>query len=175
MLAVLCCLNFAEAASKKSGDKRSDELRRHKALEKKQQSRLEFSAVRWHTELTRALKEAQRTNKNILLLVTGSDWCPPCKALEKKVFSHKDFAEIAPASLVLLKADFPRRKAQSAEEKKQARAIVKKYPVRGYPTVFMLSPTGKILEKKVGFGGGSAKSYLKSFRSFKQVKNKNKK
>ena len=122
----------------------------------------------WYTSLDAALKEAAKTNRQILLVVSGSDWCPPCMQLERKILSHKDFLKIASENLVLLKADFPRRTPQSAQEKADASAIIKRYPIDGVPTVFLLSSTGKVLDKKVGFPGGSPKKYLESFKGFKK-------
>ena len=139
-----------------------------KAVLKKQKIE-QNKSVKWHSDLNSALKEAQATQRQILLLATGSDWCPPCMNLEKKVLSHKDFAKLANENLVLLKADFPRRRAQSESEKSAAREIVKKYSVEGFPTVYLLTPDGKVLDKKVGFGGKSdPESYLKRFKGFKK-------
>ena len=126
------------------------------------------SEPQWYTSLDAALKEAARTNRQILLVVSGSDWCPPCMQLERKILSTKDFLQIAAANLILLKADFPRRAPQSAQEKADANAIIKRYPIEGFPTVFLLSSNGEVLDKKVGFSGGSPKKYLESFKGFKK-------
>ena len=122
----------------------------------------------WYTSLDAALKEAAKTKRQILLVVSGSDWCPPCMQLERKIFSHKDFLKIAGENLVLLKADFPRRKPQSRQEKADAFAIVKRYPIEAYPTVFLLSSTGEVLDKKVGFSNSTPEKYLESFKGFKK-------
>lgn len=167
LLLAFISLSAAEAASSKR-----DKIVQKKMQEKKLKDSM--SSVRWHTDLSAALKEAKRGNKQILLLVTGSDWCPPCKNLEKKIFSQKSFIESS-HSVVLLKADFPRKRKQSDAEKKQARLITQKYRISGYPTVFLLDSNGKILDKKVGFSSGTPKSYLKKFKGFKPVKLKKQK
>lgn len=157
LLALIVCWGITGdlmAASKR-------DLQRKRHLDDKK------NEVKWYNNLNTALTEAQKSNKQILLLITGSDWCPVCKNLHSKVFEHKDFKEFANKKLVLLKADFPRRREQNAMEKGQAQEVVKKYPSSGYPTVYLLDSQGNVLEKKVGFGGGSAKSYLKSFKKLK--------
>ena len=49
----------------------------------------------WLTNYDAALKQAAKEKKAILVLFTGSDWCPPCMQLERKILSHKDFLKIA--------------------------------------------------------------------------------
>ena len=140
-------------------------------VKKKRAERKAQKQVKWHTNLASALAEAQKNKSQILLLATGSDWCPPCMNLEKKIISHKDFAKVVKANnLVLLKADFPRRREQSAQEKADAQAIVKVYPANGVPSVYLLDSQGKVLDKKTGFSGksDSPESYLKSFKGFEK-------
>ena len=36
-----------------------------------------------------ALAKAKAEKKNVLVEFTGSDWCPPCIAMRKNVFSKK--------------------------------------------------------------------------------------
>jgi len=42
--------------------------------------------VNWQTDFDLAKKQAKEENKPILMLFTGSDWCPPCKMLKKRFF-----------------------------------------------------------------------------------------
>ena len=53
------------------------------------------------------------------------------------------------------------------EIKKQAQEVVRRYPHDGFPTVYLLGPDGKVLDKKVGFADESVKSYLKKFKGYK--------
>ena len=43
--------------------------------------------------------------KMVLMDFTGSDWCPPCKALEKNVLSSPAFEAFAKENLVLVQVD----------------------------------------------------------------------
>ncbi|MGB1930549.1 MAG: thioredoxin family protein, partial [Mariniblastus sp.] len=38
-------------------------------------------------DAAKAIQQAQAENKDVIFLFTGSDWCPPCKKLEKEVLS----------------------------------------------------------------------------------------
>jgi thioredoxin-related protein len=42
----------------------------------------------WLTDFSAAKKKAKEENKPILMLFTGSDWCPWCIKWEKEAFSQ---------------------------------------------------------------------------------------
>lgn len=73
------------------------------------------------------------------------------------MFKSAEFAEYARKNLVLVEADFPRRKAQAAELKKANEELKKKYaePFEGYPTVVLVDAEGKSLGAEVGYPPGS--------------------
>ena len=54
----------------------------------------------WLTDAAQASKIAKEQNKDLLLLFTGSDWCPPCMKLEEEVFSQADFLQEAQQQFV---------------------------------------------------------------------------
>ena len=114
----------------------------------------------WLTDLSKASAQAKESKKLVLLDFTGSDWCPPCKALHKNVLTSKEFTAFAKDNLVLVEVDFPRSKKQSAELKKANAELQKKFAIDGYPTIIVLDPDGKELSKEVGYGGTSAAEYV---------------
>lgn len=114
----------------------------------------------WLTDYDAALAKAKQEQKLVLLDFTGSDWCPPCKALHKNVFSTKEFLDFAAKNLVLVELDFPKSKPQSAELKKANRELSKKFEIEGYPTVIILDGNAKQLSKDVGYRGEDAKRFI---------------
>ncbi|MBC8095435.1 MAG: thioredoxin family protein [Akkermansiaceae bacterium] len=114
----------------------------------------------WLTDFAKAEAKARAENKLLFVEFTGSDWCPPCKALHKNVLATGEFMSFARRNLVLLEVDFPRRKPQSAALKAANKALNRKFNVEGYPTVIVLSPEGKELKKSVGYSGQDAKTYI---------------
>ncbi|MFY7937555.1 MAG: thioredoxin family protein, partial [Flavobacterium sp.] len=64
----------------------------------------------WTTSLEAAKTEAAASNKNILLVFSGSDWCAPCIKLDRTIFQSDVFKAEAEKKWVLLKADFPKKK-----------------------------------------------------------------
>lgn len=121
----------------------------------------------WMTDLAKAQEKAKAEKKFVLVDFTGSDWCPPCKALHKNVFSSEEFAEFAKNNLVLVEIDFPRRKEQSEQLKKVNRELAKKYEIDGYPTVIVFDSNGKQVDKKVGYSGAGAKEYVAELKKMK--------
>jgi len=123
--------------------------------------------LQWMTDLPAAQKKAAEEKKLVLIDFTGSDWCPPCKALHKNVFSSTEFDEFAKANLVLVEIDFPRKKEQSDELKKANRALATQYEIKGYPTVVVLDGSGKQLSKEVGYSGLAGKDYVAKLKKLK--------
>ncbi len=97
----------------------------------------------WETDFNKASTAAIASGKYILLDFSGSDWCGWCIRLEKEVFSQNAFKDFAEENLVCVLVDFPRAKEQSKELKKQNMELTRKYDIKGYPTIVILSPDGK--------------------------------
>ena len=64
----------------------------------------------WGTDYDAALARAAKEKRPVLALFTGSDWCPYCVQLEKKVLKDSLFQKFAEKNVVLLYLDFPRKK-----------------------------------------------------------------
>ena len=121
------------------------------------------AAKGWTTDFKKAVKAAQKTGRYMLLDFSGSDWCGWCVRLEKEVFSKKEFQEYAEKNLVCIMLDFPRMKRQSKVLKRQNQALLKKYGVRGFPTVLVLGPKGAVAGK-TGYRRGGPEEYVKHLK-----------
>ena len=122
----------------------------------------------WLTDLNKAKEKAKTENKRILMNFTGSDWCPPCKALHKNVFASAEFGEFAKTNLVLVEVDFPTAKKQSAELKKANDELSKKFNIEAYPTIIVLDSSGKELSRNAGYGGEKAKEFIAKIEAAKK-------
>ncbi len=94
----------------------------------------------WSTDLEKAFEKAKAEKKSVLVEFTGSDWCPPCIAMRKNVFSRKEFVEAASKKYILVELDFPNGD-KALKEKNQPYA--EKYKIEGFPTVILFNPAGK--------------------------------
>ncbi len=118
----------------------------------------------WITNFEAAKAKAAAEKKPLLLDFTGSDWCGWCIKLDKEVFSQDAFKAYAKDSLVLVELDFPRDSSTLPEGvAEQNEALAKKYGVRGFPTILILSPEGKLIEK-TGYQRGGADAYVEHIK-----------
>jgi len=123
-----------------------------------------IAAEGWLTDYDAAVAKAKAEKKTILLDFTGSDWCGWCIKLDKEVFSQKAFKEYADKNLVPVVLDFPRKKEQSEEIKKQNRELQKKYKIRGYPTIILVNSEGKEIAR-TGYQRGGAEKYVEHLKT----------
>ena len=94
----------------------------------------------WTTDLDKAFQKAKAEKKSVLVEFTGSDWCPPCIAMRKNVFTKKEFVEKASQKFILVELDFPNG---DEEVKKKNQPYAEKYKIEGFPTVILFNPEGK--------------------------------
>lgn len=118
----------------------------------------------WENNLEQAKKEATEQNKKILLVFSGSDWCGPCIKLDKIVWQSDVFKKESEKNWILLKADFPKKKADllSPELTENNKKLAEKYNKGGnFPLVVLLDNNGKVISM-TGFKNVTAEEYLKS-------------
>jgi protein disulfide-isomerase len=115
----------------------------------------------WMTDWEAAKAKSKAENKPILINFTGTDWCGWCIKIEKEVFSKKEFKDYAEKNLVLMEVDFPKKKEQSPELKKQNKALDKEFAIEGYPTVYLLDAEGKKISDEIGYREGGPEAYTK--------------
>ncbi|APZ48199.1 hypothetical protein BW723_17365 [Polaribacter reichenbachii] len=114
----------------------------------------EFSKdnLNWIPTYKEALKKAKKERKVVLIYFTGSDWCGPCKILDKDLFSTEKFKNLSDKELVLLEVDIPRRRDLVAPAKmKENLYLQKKYKVKSFPNLMMVNSRGKKLAEKKGY------------------------
>jgi thioredoxin-related protein len=118
-------------------------------------STIALARAEWPTDYEKALAKAKSENKRVLLDFTGSDWCGPCIQLNKTVFSTKEFRDYADKNLIFVEVDYPKGKRQSAELVKQNEKLAKQYKIeeKGYPTIVLLDPSGRIVRELNGYSG----------------------
>jgi thioredoxin-related protein len=113
----------------------------------------------WGDDFEAARKQAQKSGHPILADFTGSDWCGWCIKLDKEVFQQKAFQDYARSNLVLFVADYPRRKQLPPRVARQNEALMEKYQVQGFPTIFLMDADGKVLGR-TGYLPGGATAYV---------------
>jgi uncharacterized protein YyaL (SSP411 family) len=119
---------------------------------------LPLSAAPWTSDFDAALKEAKASNKTLLIDFTGSDWCAWCIKLKQEVFDQPDFEAAAKDKFVLVELDYPKDKTRLTEAvAKQNEALLKRYPIKGYPSILLCDGEGRPFAVTAYQEGGPAK------------------
>lgn len=127
-------------------------------------------AAGWSDDLDEAKRRAAESNKKILVVFSGSDWCGWCKRLDAEVLSKPEFIEAASRKYELVIVDSPRNKSILSEQARRRNPeIVKQYGVHGYPTSMLLDAKGNEIGRSPGFVRGGPSAYLKKIESLKNA------
>jgi thioredoxin-related protein len=125
------------------------------------------SAQNWLTNFDEVKKIAIKENKKIIMSFQGSDWCAPCIKLEREFFSQKEFIAYSKKHVVLLKVDFPKKKAHklSKEQTNHNNLLAKKYNNNGnFPLIVVIDNKGNVL-KKMGYKSISVEEFIRELSS----------
>ena len=114
----------------------------------------------WATDYGKAQQEAKTSHKLVLLDFTGSDWCGFCIQLDRAILSQPQFKDYASKNLVLVEIDFPRRKPQSIETRKQNQELAQRYQIEGFPTLVVLNGDGKTVWRYDGLYTNGVAAFL---------------
>lgn len=110
------------------------------------------------TELPEALKQAQKNNRFILADMSAI-WCPTCRKLDKKVFSDEKVKQIISDNYIFTRIEY---------ESDQGKLFVKKYNIKGFPTLLILDKDAKkILQLPLTFDPELFVDYLTDFVEMK--------
>ena len=118
----------------------------------------------WHYNLDEAKAIAHKEHKHILLNFSGSDWCGPCIILRKEILDDTVFLQMADTALVLVNADFPRKKKDQLSPQQQSinNALADKYNAEGqFPRTLLLNADGKVLKTWDGNPGVKPEVFAK--------------
>lgn len=102
-------------------------------------------------DIQEAIKEAQHTNRRILLEV-GGEWCSWCHTLDRFFEAHPDLLLLRDKNFVTVKINF-------SEENENKELLARYDKIPGYPHLFVLDSDGKFLHSQDTSPLESGKSY----------------
>lgn len=113
----------------------------------------------WVADFDKAVEQAKKEHKDLLVDFTGSDWCIWCKRLHEEVFAHDDFLGAAQKDYVLVALDYPHGDEAKAKVPNAARndELAKTHKIQGFPTVLLMTADGDVFGRTGYQAGGSAK------------------
>jgi protein disulfide-isomerase len=125
----------------------------------------------WQDSMDAAMEASAQSGKPILANFTGSDWCGWCVKLKKDVFETNEFKQWARENVILLELDYPKRRNQPVEIKRQNAELKSRYGINGYPTILLLSADGEPIGSRLGYRNNpddwieTAETQLRPFRT----------
>ena len=126
----------------------------------------------WRTDFDKALTDAKRDHKLVLLKFSGSDWCLPCIRMEKEVFGTDSFSHFASDNLVMVNADFPRLSKNKLDKSvlKQNEVLAERYDKAGhFPLTLLIDENGKVLKSWVGYTGTKPADFIREIKSIEDA------
>jgi thioredoxin-related protein len=107
------------------------------------------------TDYGEALNASQARNRPMLILFTGSDWCPYCQALQSEVLSSNEFQQYINSHFVFLTVDELRNTPVMDDEKKRVADLEQKFGPSGFPSLLVVSSDEKTIGRISGYAPGS--------------------
>jgi thiol-disulfide isomerase/thioredoxin len=126
-------------------------------------------------DFDKATQLAQKEGKDLFVDFTGSDWCGWCIKLHDEVFQHDAFLKPIQEDYILVALDYPRKEAAKAlvPNPKRNQELKKKYAIRGYPTILLMTPDGEVYGK-TGYRKGGPELYVEHVKKLQTERPQNK-
>lgn len=124
---------------------------------------VDASGSGWLTDWKRATETAKEEERPLLVEFTNGGDSEACKKLNREVFYKYAFKKWAKKNVVLVSVDLEERKGRSEEEKERSADLVRKFEVKSYPTVLLLSKEGEELGR-YGYVKGGVDEWLEEVR-----------
>lgn len=102
-----------------------------------QNSSIQFERTSFDKLLKKAAKE-----KKLIFIDAYTEWCAPCKRMEKEVFILPEVAEFYNATFINAKFDM---------EKGEGIELAKRYEVGVFPTYLFINEKGELVHREVGY------------------------
>jgi thiol-disulfide isomerase/thioredoxin len=116
--------------------------------------------INWLANYTEAANQAKAENKPIVVLFTGTSWCPACMKLEAEVLKRPEFARGVGNNFVFLKAEF-NDYSEEGMRNSPYRSLMERYNVNAYPTFVVIDAAGQLLYK-VNYQSGGPAAYVQA-------------
>ena len=112
------------------------------------------AGINWLTTYSEAVAQSQSTSKPIVILFTGTTWCPACMNLEREVIKKPEFAQLVGNKFIFLKAEMPGFSSEASPFK----PLVERYGINAYPSIVVVNANGQLLYR-VNYRQGGPRAY----------------
>ena len=117
----------------------------------------------------KAMSEALKEGKIVLLEFTGSKWCPPCKMFHKFILDSEEFAKYAKKELKVVLADFERGGIPTSKKHaKDHSTLAERFGIRAFPTIILIDPKSDTMSGMRGLPTTKPNEMIEIIESFKE-------
>ena len=110
--------------------------------------------VKFETKSTDAVREMAVKQGKLVFIDLYADWCPPCRMMEREVFSRKDVGEFMDQRFVAAKYN---------TDKPTGRELMKKYGSGSIPLYLVFDTQGELLGRITG--AADAETFMDNLRT----------
>jgi thioredoxin-related protein len=103
---------------------------------------LSFAQITKYDDWDIAKQQSELKGKNILIILTGAEWCKPCVKMEKNVIENEQFIEYANRNLVILEINIPRNQNYNSKIMKDYVYFKNKYSTNALPIMILVDKNG---------------------------------
>lgn len=92
---------------------------------------------------------ARKENKDVLIVLTGKEWCASCKVLESNVLQSTNFQEFADSKFVVFEIDLPKEHIvkENSSISKLHKEFSERYDAKAFPSLVVADYEGKMKMK----------------------------
>lgn len=104
------------------------------------------------TSFETAKERADKERKDILIILTGSEWCKPCKKMDKEVITHPLFQKYVKENLIVYLVDLPTHLVINSDVYKNYENLKSRYGTSALPSLILTDKSGnkiRLLEGKI--------------------------
>lgn len=117
------------------------------------------SYINWCESYGDAVKKSKASSRPILVLFTGTSWCPACMMLERTVLNKPEFIRAVNGRFEFYKAEF-NDPSDAAMARSPDRMLMEKYNVRQFPTMVAIDNNGRYLFT-INYQAGGPAGYVR--------------
>jgi len=109
-----------------------------------------------------ALDASRKRHRPVVILFTGSDWCPYCQSQESEVISTGPFEQYKNSHFVFMVVDDLRNTTMLDDEKARVTTLEQQFHITEFPTMVVVDSTRKELGRVEGYAPGSGLAGVES-------------
>ena len=106
--------------------------------------------ITWHNQLARGQRQSKTTGR-LLLVDFQASWCPPCRLMDRTVWTDQNVAQVVNHHFIAVREDI---------DSPTGKADARKLGVQVLPTVLVLNARGQIVSVAQSMGPGQTRHFL---------------